>query len=800
MAITLVILMTSSIAAVLGDSLCLIDNCSVCNSTFAICVTQDPNMPIPNNLNPNIVTLYIGYTGPNTTLTAKMLSPYQNLHSFSITGDNIESLESRVFANTKLRRVEVIYTAIKSLPDDTFGKNSNVYALFLGYNKLRNIPTNIFHSLGELILLDLSYNPELRACNSSKDGHYSIGEEFKNLSKLDILHVAGLGEGDLITCKNITPKYFDPVSQIRQINLSDTGFFYSKHAPQMLSSLTNLTSLSLNHVFPYAECPALAEDLFSNLSSNLEILQVRGWRTTKAVNKSCILTNQTLQGLKLLPNVTILDFKYSDQIFGNELKRTLFEGFHRLRNLELSWCRLTSIEDGALQSLFHLETLNLKGNQLASREFWVYDKNNTISYPLWAIELRHCGIDSDETFTYNAYYLFRSFPNLEIIDLSHNEMYVLPLFTDTGMPLLKSNVRSLDMSVNILSHLSGNDVKEMCVVMSNLKILKANDNMIVDISGLDSCQRLEELHIMINLLSTPKYQNDNFKAIKKLHRLKYLDLSKNGIKSIPPDLFHKMENLTTLYLMKNNLVTFDNSMLIHNHHLSVVRFSFNQIQIFNYSILSENKFLTELWIDYNLIEVLDEGFVDFVENQATNLVNIRVDGNPFDCSCGKLYVQHWVNTTTKIEDPRNMKCERPYLFRYKPVYNYSESFYICRVKTPFELTCGITAVILLSILITVPSYRYRWYIRHARVVFRAMSDRAKDMKTEDECDYDVMICFNENSDEDLNWVKDDLLVNIEGGEYNSMNFDDPDDRVSVMIRWSSDSKLGLLIGGYSLKV
>ena len=254
MAITLVILMTSSIAAVLGDSLCLIDNCSVCNSTFAICVTQDPNMPIPKGLNPNIETLYIGYTGPNTTLTAKMLSPYQNLHNFSIAGDNIVSLESRVLANTKLRRVEEIYTAIKSLPD-AFGENSNVYALFLGYNKLTNIPTNIFHSLGELILLDLSYNPELRACNSSKDGHYSIGEEFKNLSKLDILYVAGLGKGDLITCKNITPKYFDPVSQIRQINLSDTGFFYGKHAPQMLSSLTNLTSLSwiLNTVTKYLE-------------------------------------------------------------------------------------------------------------------------------------------------------------------------------------------------------------------------------------------------------------------------------------------------------------------------------------------------------------------------------------------------------------------------------------------------------------------------------------------------------------------------------------------------------------------
>ena len=781
MATIVLLLIATLTAAVWGDSLCLIDNCSVCNSTFAICKTHDANMPIPNNLNPNIITLYIGYSGPPTVLKADMLSRYQNIHNFSITGNNITEVKSGFFASQKLLRVSVQYTSIQSLPNDTFGENSNIYALFLGYNKLMSsIPTNVFHSLRQLILIDLSYNINIQTC---RDGRDSIGEEFRNLTELDILHIAGLGMGYEQSCVNVTPSYFEPVSQIRQLNLSDTGFFYSKHASKMLTHLTNLTILSLNHVSPYTKCPASAQDLFNNLNQNLVLLQARRWRTTFEVNESCILTNKTLYGLKQLPNLKILDFKYSDQIFGNVLRKSVIHGFNNLTNLELSWCRLTRIEDGALIGFRQLKTLNLEGNQLASREFWVYGKNNSnpYSYPLWAVELQHCGIDSDETFTYNAYYLLRSFPNLTILDLSRNQMFTLPLFKETVKPLTPSNITWLDFSVNQLKHLSGDGVKEMCAVMPNLKIFRANDNVIVDIGGLETCKELEELHIMINQLSTSIYLKNNLNTIKKLHKLTYLDLTENGLDSIPSDLFQGMVNLTTLYLANNKLTTFDRNMLSQNPHLSLIDFSVNKIQVFNTSLLKSNPALTQLWISDNLIEILNESFVDFVERKAKNLVNIRVDGNPFDCTCGKLYFQRWVNATKKLVDAKKIECDTPALFRYNPVYNYTESFYICQVQLPLEIFCTIAAVIALSILISVSSYRYRWYIRHARVVFRAMSDRAKDMKTEDECDYDVMICLNENSDHDLNWVKDDLLVNIEGGRYNSMNFDEPDDRVSGMM-------------------
>ena len=56
-------------------------------------------MPIPNNLNPNIITLYIGYSGPPTVLKADMLSRYQNIHNFSITGNNITEVGSGFIAS-----------------------------------------------------------------------------------------------------------------------------------------------------------------------------------------------------------------------------------------------------------------------------------------------------------------------------------------------------------------------------------------------------------------------------------------------------------------------------------------------------------------------------------------------------------------------------------------------------------------------------------------------------------------------------------------------------------------------------
>lgn len=777
---TIVILICTLVVTVVeSGSLCLIEQCIVCNSTFALCSTRDVNEPIPRNLNTSIETLYIGYSGQPIELTAHMLASFPNLRDFSITG-HITSLGSQVFASEKLSSVRVQYTFIHSVPDDTFGERSDITSLFLGYNKLRRIPTNVFHSLRSLALLDLSYNIHIPACLPGQaSSEPSIGEEFRNLSKLDILHIAGLGSGIKLICKNITSKYFEPVSQIRQLNLSDTEFFFSSHAAELLLPLKNLTMLSLNHVFPFAECPAKAHKLFDNLSLNLRLLEARRWRTTKPVNKSCILTDQTLNGLKNLPNLKILDFKFSDQILGNVLQKSLFSGFSKLQNLELSWCRMTQIEDGALQGLNNLKTLNLQGNQIGSREFWVYGKNNTVSYPLYAIELQHCGIDSDETFTYNAYYLLRSFPNLNILDLSQNHMYILPLFTESAMPMLKSDIKDLDLSVNDITHLSGSEIIEMCAVMPNLTVLKANDNTIINITGLQTCHSLEQLHIMRNNLGKNSLaQKQNLDTISQLSNLNYLDLSHNGLQSIPPNLFHKMVNLTMLYLSDNLLVTFDNDMLNHNPHLSILDFSINKIQVFNTSLLHHNTALTQLSIANNLIEVLNHSFVTLVEDHLTRLSLIRVDGNPFDCTCGKLHFQDWVNTTRKLINARKIECDTPERFRYNPVYNYTESYYICRVKIPFEITGVIVAVIALSILLTVPSYRYRWYIRHAGVVLRAMSDMAKDLRCQDQCDYDVMISFNKFSDEDLSWVKNELLVKLEGGEYNAVNLDNPDNRVS----------------------
>ena len=90
---------------------------------------------------------------------------------------------------------------------------------------------------------------------------------------------------------------------------------------------------------------------------------------------------------------------------------------------------------------------------------------------------------------------------------------------------------------------------------------------------------------MINQLSTSIYLKNNLNTIKQLHKLTYLDLTQNGLESIPSDLFQSMVNLTTLYLANNKLTTFDRNMLSQNPHLSLIDFSVNKIQVFNTSLL-----------------------------------------------------------------------------------------------------------------------------------------------------------------------------------------------------------------------
>lgn len=203
-----------------------------------------------------------------------------------------------------------------------------------------------------------------------------------------------------------------------------------------------------------------------------------------------------------------------------------------------------------------------------------------------------------------------------------------------------------------------------------------------------------------------------------------------------------MVNLSTLYLDKNLLVTVDSNLLCFNRELSTLDLSRNRMKRFDMTLIQNAVNITDLRIGVNLITHLDnDDFVQKIETY-TKLKSIEMAGNPFDCSCHRMFFQKGVNTSAKLELGKRLICGTPSWASNKPVFNYTEPIFRCYIEYPLIIGMSVLGVVLLSIAVAVPCYRYRWYLAHIRVVMGAASNRAKDMKCMDECIYDAMICFN----------------------------------------------------------
>ena len=242
-----------------------------------------------------------------------------------------------------------------------------------------------------------------------------------------------------------------------------------------MKPLINLKILHINDVSPNKECPNLAKELFANLPKGLENLRARDWKTHFAMNASCIIDQQTLEGLKILPNLTTPDFQYSDKIFGNTIPKSLFRGMEALQSLDLGWSRFNDIETGAFSGLT-LTSLVLDSNQLGTREFWFYELDSpTLTSPVKTLSMFKCGIDAID---YYAYFITRSFPNLESLDLGYNDLVYLPQFREEGYITPASKIKWLSVANNILYDLAGQHMIDVCDLMPGLQNLNAESNRI----------------------------------------------------------------------------------------------------------------------------------------------------------------------------------------------------------------------------------------------------------------------------------------------------------------------------------
>jgi Leucine-rich repeat (LRR) protein len=146
-------------------------------------------------------------------------------------------------------------------------------------------------------------------------------------------------------------------------------------------------------------------------------------------------------------------------------------------------------------------------------------------------------------------------------------------------------------------------------------------------------------------------------ALKRLAKLRQLDLRGNNISHVPEDMFIGFgQTLKMLSLQKNSISTLPNKI-------------FEELHLLEWLHLNENQ-MTQLP-------------KDTFEQLFTNLKVLDVHGNPFVCDCNMLWFKEWVQKDRGkvLTYSDQTHCAEPFEHTHKPIAKVPSSAMTCPLMT-----------------------------------------------------------------------------------------------------------------------
>ncbi|XP_067671523.1 toll-like receptor 4 [Haliotis asinina] len=671
----------------------------------------------------------------------------------------------------KLTLLDLSQNKIHEIQEGAFDGAEKLLTLFLHDNALHftNSYPKIFKPLRKLERLTLHCNnlsdyadevlsdlTSLRQLQMDGLKNRSFGAGYGNLSNLHTLTFSGR-----CNIQWLTKDTFRNVTHLRKLNVSSCNV--TTVEADTLTPLKNLTTLDIS------KNRALKLEGLENITNGLKDTAIRKLFVNEIMNTQKICNIIRAEHIRNLQNTSILEIHANDngltgfgektlEVLPPTLKRTylLFNRFsygpylHDLQNLlglevlilngKLDPYHILPFGTFSLRRALHMN-YNLRASNLNDIQVKCADASDIIdNQGDGFVQTLSSGL---RRFRTSHKHLLHVPPNLTKFEYTYSELS----FCISEIHFGENNLQIINVSSNVLTIWQG-----PIYGLHKLTHLSLSNNIAQSVSTYFFSQlpQLIHLDISLNYLGLSIANDRNGEIFENLTRLKFLNLSQNGIEIVPKQLFRGLRSLSTLDLSMNRINNFPSS-IAHTSLLSTL-------------ILNKNEMLNINTRDLTLVEKI-------VKNRN---FTIDVSDNPFSCVCQLIPFLNWLGTTSvKIENYDRCNCSYEgsamniEVHRVDIIRKLSET-----CSTHSGLTMGIVLLLFFLTLIVIVSavvYRYRWklsYLYYAtRLRFKA--DKADEL----EYDYDAFVSF---ADEDRSFVFDELIPSLETGKGLHLNIHNRD--------------------------
>lgn len=493
---------------------------------------------------------------------------------------------------------------------EPFENLASIKSLDVSSNSIQELNRNFFCDFHKLSFLNLSSNQIYNLTNFQFASTRLSPMPIKNcVFSMSYLILTG-------NQLNFLPfSFFSNFVNLKVLRLNRNSISFIENF--VFSNLKQLDMLDLSE----NKIQNIQPELFDNLS-NLRTLNLEK-------NSMKILPPEILTNLKKLELLNLS----SNFLSSNWINFATFKGLFGLRLLDLSYNKITSLENAVFADLSSLEVLDLKNNLI---ENVAVDTFSNLS-SLTSLVLSH-------NFIKNVNFSLNSLANLNVLSLDFNEIY------SVEKHLIANSANLVDL------HLNNNKFFKVPNFVANFQILKFLD------LGENFIKNLADL--------------EGFPNLKYLYGLR---LTENQIEGLEKNHFVHLKNLQIVNLSKNRIRTIHSETFASNDFLQAIRLDGNAIKNIDY-VFENLTQLVFLNISENSLEVFDyENFPKNLQFLDISKNQINVIKNPNEISQNLKTLNLNYNHLTEISAfvlPRNLEdlflqrnlIEKisPYTFLKKP--------------------------------------------------------------------------------------------------------------------------------------